>query len=107
MANEQNLKPFTSENQPKNRKSRKGVKNRSTILKKWLEAKTEITNPITKKKEKGTVEDEVILGLITQARKGNVKAVGLILDSLYGKLTNKIDGGLGFEIVIRDETDDE
>jgi hypothetical protein len=32
-----NLKPFTSDYQPKNRRSRKGIPNRSTILKRAME----------------------------------------------------------------------
>lgn len=66
-----------------------GTKQRSTILNKWLSVETELLNPITKLKQKGTVEDEVILALITKARKGDVPAVKEILDSVYGKIPNK------------------
>lgn len=83
--------PFTSENQPANRGRKKGSKNRSTLLKKWLSVKLELTNPVTREKQKGTVEDEVILALITKARKGDVAAIKEIQDSMYGKLTDKTE----------------
>jgi hypothetical protein len=67
-----------------------GTKDRSTILNKWLSVELELLNPVTKAKERGTVEDEVILALITKARKGDVSAVREILDSTYGKLTEKL-----------------
>jgi hypothetical protein len=84
-------KRFSKDYQPANRGRPKGAKSRSTILKKWLEAKTDITNPITKLKQKGTVEDEVILALITKARKGDVAAAREILDTMYGKLKDKTE----------------
>jgi len=83
-------KPFTKENQPANRGRKEGSKNRSTILKKWLLAELDITNPITKDKQRGTVEDEVILALVTKARKGDVIAIKEVLDTMYGKLTDKV-----------------
>jgi hypothetical protein len=66
----------------------KGSKNRSTILRKWLETKEKIKNPITGAEEQVTVEDAVILALIGKARKGDVAAIREILDSNYGKLTD-------------------
>jgi len=68
----------------------KGSKNRSTILRKWLEAKEKIKNPITGAEEQVTVEDAVILALIGKARKGDVAAIREILDSNYGKLTDSL-----------------
>jgi hypothetical protein len=96
---------FTSDNQPKNRRSRKGIPNRSTVLKKWLTAKTKIINPITKDQERGTVEDEVVLALITKAVMGDVPAIREILDTMYGKLTDKqeqlgAEGG-SLEVIIK------
>jgi hypothetical protein len=66
----------------------KGSKNRSTILRKWLETKEKIKNPITGAEEQVTVEDAVILALIGKARKGDVAAIREILDTNYGKLTD-------------------
>jgi len=67
-----------------------GAKSRSTVLKKWLSAELDLINPITRDKERGTVEDEVILALVTKARKGDVGAIKEVLDTMYGKLTDKI-----------------
>jgi len=59
----------------------KGKKNRSTLLKKWLSIKTEV----------GTEEDEIILGIIKKAKGGDVNAYKEIMDSLYGKIPEKIE----------------
>ena len=92
MPNPQNLRPrpFTSENQPEKRGRPKGSKNRSTILKKWLSTELDIVNPITKQEHRGTVEDEVLLALLTKARQGDVPAIKEVLDTMYGKLTDKM-----------------
>ena len=95
---------FTSENQPKKRRSRKGIPNRSAALRKWLTAKKKIINPITKAQDRGTVEDEVVLALIAKAVKGDVPAIREILDTMSGKLTDKqellgAEGGL-LEVIV-------
>jgi|SRR5688572_30061552 len=83
-------KPFSKEHQPEKNGRPAGVPNRSTVLKKWLLAELDIVNPISKSKERGTVEDEVILALITKARQGDITAIKEVLDTLYGKLTDKV-----------------
>jgi hypothetical protein len=83
-------KPFSKDYQPKKNGRPEGSKSRSTILKKWLLAELDIVNPITKDKQRGTVEDEVMLALITKARKGDVTAIKEVLDTMYGKLTDKV-----------------
>lgn len=77
---------FSKKNQPEKRGRIEGVPNRSTVLRKWLLAELDIINPITRDKERGTVEDEVMLALITQARKGEIPAIKEVLDTMYGKL---------------------
>lgn len=67
------------------------TKHRSTTLKKWADVKLEIVNPITKKKEKATVEDEVVLSWIREARKGNMQAINAFFDTLYGKIADKTE----------------
>src|SRR5215472_17796807 len=81
-------KPFTSEHQPKKRRGRKGIPNRKTVLQKWLTTKLSVRNPTTGEQQKGTVEDEIILALISKARRGDVAAIREILDTMYGKLSN-------------------
>lgn len=56
-----------------------GTKNRSTLLRKWLEAGTKV----------GTVEDEVILALIKKAKSGDIQAIKEIQDTLHGKIADK------------------
>lgn len=69
----------------------KGTKNRSTILRKWIEIHAKIKNPITGKEELGTVEDKVKLALITKALSGDVAAIKEIDDTLYGKIADKAE----------------
>ncbi len=94
MGNSTNLKPFTSENQPPGaNKSRKGIPNRATLLRKWLDVKIKTKNRAGRLVT-ATVEDEVVLSLIDQAKKGNVKAQALILDSVYGKVADKLEADI-------------
>lgn len=88
---------FTKDRQPEGRGRPLGVKNRSTILSKWLSTNLELVHPITKEKQKGTVEDEVILALVTKARKGDVTAIRECLDTMYGKIKeqHELTGGDG------------
>jgi len=71
----------------------KGVKNRSTLLKKWIEVNAKVKNPVTKKEEFGTVEDLITIALISKAIAGDIQAIKEINDTLYGKLqdSQKID----------------
>lgn len=63
----------------------KGAKNRSTILKKWLELPCELTNPLTGEATFGTIEDKIALALISKALREDVAAIKEIFDSAYGK----------------------
>ncbi|MDQ3903167.1 MAG: hypothetical protein M3247_05975, partial [Thermoproteota archaeon] len=85
---------------PKSRRSRKGVPNRSTVLKRWLEVRRVIDgdrNP-TGKPIKGTVEDEIILALINKALQGDVAAIREILDTRYGKTKEQQDVNLSVDL---------
>jgi hypothetical protein len=64
----------------------KGSKNRSTILKKWIESDCSITDPSTGKEIAGTIEDKIALALIGKALAGDVAAIREVYDSIYGKL---------------------
>ena len=93
MANPENIIP-PKKGEIRNPKGKPvGTKNRSTILKKWIEVNAKVTNPITKQEEGGTVEDLITIALITKALAGDVQAIKEINDTLYGKLTEnqKID----------------
>lgn len=84
-----NLKSFKKGDHGNPNGRPKGVKNRSTILKKWIEVTAKLKNPVTGKDEIGTVEDKVNLALITKALSGDVQAIKEINDTLYGKIPNK------------------
>jgi hypothetical protein len=69
----------------------KGKRNRSTIIKKWLRATEKSTNPITELPEVLSQEDLIVLAAIKEAREGNISAFKELMDSLYGKVSDKID----------------
>ena len=95
MANPENLTQHrvTSANQPKRRRSRKGVPNRSTLLRKWLKSKVTLPGHLVPNglqgPQQGTIEDHIALALIARAVRGNVQAIREILDTVYGKVTDK------------------
>jgi len=75
----------------------KGTLNRSTILKKWLEVKTKVKRPDNGSEEMVSLSDAIALGIIRQAMKGDVNAYREIMDTLHGKITDKIDHTSGGE----------
>jgi hypothetical protein len=84
-----------------NPKGRPPGPSRGTILAKWLAADSTFKDPNTGKTVKGTVEDRIALGLIGKAMKGDATAFALIMDSIHGKLGQKVEleageGGLEF-----------
>jgi hypothetical protein len=84
-----------------NPKGRPPGPSRGTVLAKWLAAPTKFQHPETKKTVEGTVEDRIALGLIGKAMKGDPTAFALIMDSIHGKLGQKLEleageGGLEF-----------
>lgn len=91
MAGEDNLIPF-KKGQSGNPKGRPvGTKNRSTIVKQWLEVSQKLTNPITGEKENMSQEDLMTLALIKKAREGDVMAYKALMDSGYGAPTQQVD----------------
>jgi hypothetical protein len=89
--NLENLKPF-KKGQSGNPAGREpGTLNRSTTLKKWLYTRTKLKNPITKKEEVGTIEDMIALALLKKGMEGDVPAIREALDTIYGKVKEKLD----------------
>jgi len=87
----ENLKPFKKGQSGNPKGKPKGTRNRSTILKKWIKVRVKIkdkANP-SLKEVRGTVEDEIVLALISKARSGDVQAIKEIMDTLYGKIPDK------------------
>lgn len=68
----------------------KGSRNRSTIVREWLEATESMKNPITGQSEKLTQYDIITLALIQKARKGDVQAFKELMDSSFGKIPDKL-----------------
>lgn len=68
-----------------------GSKNRSTIVKKWMEVASKNENYLTKQFEELTEEDWQILSLIKQGRRGNIQATKLLFDMLYGQQEKNIN----------------
>jgi hypothetical protein len=91
MANNENLKPFTSDYQPESNGRPKGSLNRSTIAKKWLEVMESVKNPITGENERLSQEDIMTLAVLKKARNGDVNAYKELLNNGYGLPTQKVD----------------
>lgn len=93
MANEQNIKPYEfKKGQSGNPKGRPvGSKNRSTIVKKWLETVQKSKNPISGEIEDLSQEDMITLAILKKARTGDVRAYKELMDSLYGSAKETID----------------
>lgn len=90
--NEQNLKPFTSENQPPGyKKSRKGIPNRATVFKRLLKLKIQVADPSDPKHKTMEVPlyEAAALGQIKAAMNGNANAWKEIQDTLHGKVADK------------------
>lgn len=68
-----------------------GTKNRSTLVKKWMEVVTKGENSLTNKSEELTEEEWQILSLIKQGRRGNIQASKLLFEMLYGPQEKNIN----------------
>ena len=74
----------------------KGVPNTKTRLQRILMLEQKINNPVTGKSESFTVAEQMDLAMVSEARKGNVKAYNALLDRLEGKPGN--DGGASVNV---------
>lgn len=83
---------FTSENQPKKRRSRKGIPNRATVYKNLLDLVVDVTDPTRRPATiKVTLYEAMALGQIRAAMLGNTRAWAEIQDSLFGKQASGIN----------------
>ena len=79
----------------------KGSRNRSTVLREFMEATLKTKNPITGKDEYLTVEQRMALSMIAQVlNKGNVQAWNSIKDDVYGKLKDRVVSDNHTEIIV-------
>ena len=82
---------FSSTNQPLNSGRPKGLRNRSTIVREWLEASYKKINPITGQNETLQIQDHLVISLIGKALKGDVQAFRELFDSGHGKVSELLD----------------
>ena len=69
----------------------KGLKNRSTMLRKWIDVYTKIKHPILEVEINVTLEEAISLSLMSKALEGDIQAIKEFNDTLYGKITDKTD----------------
>lgn len=69
----------------------KGLRNRSTIVREWLEATYKKVNPITGQNETLQIQDHLVISLIGKALKGDVQAFRELFDSGHGKVSELLD----------------
>ena len=69
----------------------KGLRNRSTIVREWLEANYKKVNPITGQTETLQIQDHIVISLIGKALKGDVPAFKELMDSGHGKIIDGLD----------------
>lgn len=68
-----------------------GVKNKSTIVKKWLCVNVDFHNPITGQNERMSLEDTIVLSQIIKASKGDTHAFKALMDCAYGNMPQILD----------------
>ena len=87
-----NLKPQKAGEPGHNPNGRpKGTRNRSTIVREWLEANYKKVNPITGQIETLQIQDHLVISLIGKALKGDVPAFKELMDSGHGKIIDGLD----------------
>ena len=69
----------------------KGLRNRSTIVREWLETTYKKVNPITGQNETLQIQDHLVISLIGKALKGDVQAFRELFDSGHGKVSELLD----------------
>ena len=69
----------------------KGSRNRSTLVREWLEVKQKEKNPLTGQVEELEQQDLITLALIKKAKKCDVQAYKELMDSAHGKIEQKTD----------------
>ena len=69
----------------------KGLRNRSTIVREWLETTYKKINPITGQNETLQIQDHLVISLIGKALKGDVQAFRELFDSGHGKVSELLD----------------
>lgn len=82
---------------------KEGVKNRSTIAKKWLEVEIKAKNPLTGLEELLSQEDLITLAQIKAALQSESTAYKVLMDSRYGSPKQDLEIDNKTSIVIKIE----
>src|SRR3990167_2229078 len=67
----------------------KGVKNISTLIREYIEQEIDMTDPIDGQKKKNPIKNVLALRLISNALKGDHRALQEVMDRLEGKPLQK------------------
>lgn len=94
MANEENLKPFEKGNNANPNGRPKGSKNRSTVVRQYLELVLKQKNVLTGEIEQLSQEELITLAMLVKASKGDVNAYKALMDSGYGAPKQTTDTNL-------------
>ena len=87
-----NLIPFKPGQSGNPAGKKKGTKNWATLYRKALKYKVDATDPRTGTARRMTLQEVVVLSIIQQAAKGNVRAASHITDRMDGKALQPISG---------------
>lgn len=105
-----NLKPFKKGESGNPSGRPKGSRNRSSIVKAWIETTEFIINPLTGEKENLEQVDIMTISLIKKAiNDGDVQAYKELMDSAYGKSSQPVEltGKDGAPLTVKFEGMDE
>jgi hypothetical protein len=86
-------KPFQKDKDPRrNLKGRpKGSPNSATVIRKWLETKGKLVNPVTGELAVMSRYDQVVLAQIARAIKEDTAAFSALMDRMEGKPMQRIE----------------
>jgi hypothetical protein len=87
---EDNPKPFVKGQSGNPAGRPKGTRNRSTIVREWMEAIERAKNPITGETEELSQADIATLAVLKKARSGDVNAYRELMDSAFGKVPDRV-----------------
>jgi hypothetical protein len=91
MAKEDNLIPFEKGKSGNPNGRPKGSKNRLTLFREKMELVRKSYNSLTGKNEEMEIQEEMVIRQIEKALEGDTAAFNVCIDSLHGKLNDKVE----------------
>ena len=91
MKKEDNLIPFQKGESGNPNGRPKGSRNRSTIVRQWLEVIQQVNNPVTGQNEPLEIQDQITLQQIVKALEGDTNAYKELMDSAHGKAVQSFE----------------